>query len=659
MLRNSLLTALLLCSFCIAATKKPQLPPKYKNWLQQEAVYIITDEEKKTFQTLDDDAARDEFIESFWDIRNPNRGSKINPYKEEHYRRIQYANEHFGRQSNTPGWMTDMGRTWILFGKPVSQHAFKGYGQIYPMELWFYENPTGLPSMPPFFYVMFFMPEDIGEYRFYRPYLDGPLKLVRGSNFNSNKNVYDALKVLGGDVAHAAFSLVPNDPIDTQDFTTEMGSDMLVSRIQNFSNDPFNVRRIREMRSLRSEVRSYFMVAQDRPLDINALVLADPTGRFWLDYGVLVDEAKLGKLDASTGQIKVSAAYRLTNEAGELIVEDSEDRAYPAAGQNATDKKFQPFVIANRIPIEPGVYKLTVEITNREAGQTFRGEQKLAVGGGNQVSMAGPLLVSSVEQAARPDALTPFQYFGVQFEPAAQRVFSHQNPLRLLFELRSPAADQNFQLEYVLANTHNREARRSFTEEVGHTEFKNGALLKSKSLPLADLENGEYRLVVNVRAAGSNQVVASVNVAFKIDDESVRLPLYVLTESRGFGRPGVAAYTRALEAIGQKNEPAALQYLGQALDQNPANSFAGQYLVQLYFNRRDFAPIAELYKRLGMDAFKSSPVTLAQISLSFRQAGDSTRAREVIVAAMNSFPDNPVVTAAAASLKIQAARPAR
>ena len=638
----------LLCCLCFAATKKPQLSQKYKTWLQQDVLYIITDEEKKSFQSLDNDPARDQFIETFWDIRNPNRGSKINPYKEEHYRRIQYANEHFGRQSNTPGWMTDMGRAYILFGKPVSQHAFTGYGQIYPLELWFYENPTHLPSLPPFFYLMFYMPEDIGEYRFYRPYLDGPLKLVRGSNFNSNKDVYNALRGMGGDVAHAAFSLVPNDPIDTQDFTTEMGSDMLVSRIQNFANDTFNVRRIREMRSLRAEVSSYFMLAQDRPLDISALVLADPTGKYWLDYGVLVDDAKLGQMDAATGLFKVSAAYRLTDDAGDLIVEDSEERAYPAS----SDKKFQPFVIANRLPVEPGTYKLIVEITNRNAGQTYKGEQKLVVGGAKQVTLAGPLLVSSVEKASQPDALTPFQYFGAQFQPAAPRVFNHQNPLRLLFELRTPAADQDYQLEYLLANLHDREARRAVTDDVPRTEFKNGVLLKSKSLPLTDLENGDYRLVVNVRTTGSNQVITSANVALKIEDEANHPPLYVLAESRGFARPGVAAYTRALEAIAQKNDAAALGYLRQALDQNPANSFAGQYLVQLYFNQRQFGPIAELYKKLGIDTFKTSPVTLAQISLSFRQAGDATRARDVIVAAMSYFPDNPVVSAAASSLKI-------
>src|SRR5664279_4974303 len=122
--------ALALVSLASAA----KLPPKYAKWLEEEAVYIITSDEKKDFQKLTTDEARDKFIEEFWEVRNPARGSKQNSYKEEHYRRVTDANQQFGRQSNTPGWMTDMGRTWIEFGKPESRHPFIGYGQIYPLE---------------------------------------------------------------------------------------------------------------------------------------------------------------------------------------------------------------------------------------------------------------------------------------------------------------------------------------------------------------------------------------------------------------------------------------------------------------------------------------------------------------------------------------------
>src|SRR5947209_14338105 len=175
--RSVAIAALFICSFSFAAAVKPQqLPQRFKTWLTQDVVYIITEEERKNFLSLTNDEAREKFIEQFWDIRNPQHSPTQNPYKEEHYKRMEYANSHFGRQSNTPGWMTDMGRAYILFGKPTSQHAFTGYGQIYPLELWFYENNTGNPSLPPFFNLLFYIPDDIGEYKFYRPGFDGPLK---------------------------------------------------------------------------------------------------------------------------------------------------------------------------------------------------------------------------------------------------------------------------------------------------------------------------------------------------------------------------------------------------------------------------------------------------------------------------------------------------
>ena len=179
MLRRAVLL-LLTCTLLPAATKsKVSLPQTYERWLKEEVTYIITDEEKKDFLKLSTNEARDKFIDEFWEVRNPIRGGASNRYKEEHYRRLQFANDNFGRRSNTPGWQTDMGRSWILFGKPESRAPYLGYGQLYPLELWTYTNKTGDPALPSFFNLLFFMPEDIGEFRFYRPSLDTPMKLVR------------------------------------------------------------------------------------------------------------------------------------------------------------------------------------------------------------------------------------------------------------------------------------------------------------------------------------------------------------------------------------------------------------------------------------------------------------------------------------------------
>jgi len=86
----------------------------YKHWLSDEVPYIITDEERAAFKKLTTDDEKESFIENFWERRNPNPGSPENEFKEEYYRRIAYANEHYA--SGIQGWRTDRGRIYIMYG---------------------------------------------------------------------------------------------------------------------------------------------------------------------------------------------------------------------------------------------------------------------------------------------------------------------------------------------------------------------------------------------------------------------------------------------------------------------------------------------------------------------------------------------------------------
>ena len=97
--------------FAAQKAVRQELKGAYKTWLDQDVAYIITDEERKAFKILSNDEERDAFIEQFWLRRNPNPDSPENEFREEHYRRIAYANEHFA--AGKPGWKTDRGRIYI------------------------------------------------------------------------------------------------------------------------------------------------------------------------------------------------------------------------------------------------------------------------------------------------------------------------------------------------------------------------------------------------------------------------------------------------------------------------------------------------------------------------------------------------------------------
>ena len=134
---------------------KQELSRPYKKWLEEDVIWIITDEERAAFKQLSNDEERDNFIEAFWQRRDPTPDTEENEYKEEHYQRIAYANEHFA--AGVPGWKTDRGRMYIVFGKPdeIDSHPSggsyerpmeEGGGETstYPFEDWRYRYIDGI-----------------------------------------------------------------------------------------------------------------------------------------------------------------------------------------------------------------------------------------------------------------------------------------------------------------------------------------------------------------------------------------------------------------------------------------------------------------------------------------------------------------------------------
>jgi len=134
---------------------KIELSKPYKKWLDEDVAYIITDEERSAFKQLTNDEERDQFIEAFWQRRDPTPDTIENEYKEEHYRRIAYANEHFA--AGIPGWKTDRGRMYIMYGpadeidahpsggsyqRPIEEGG--GETSTYPFEDWRYRYIEGV-----------------------------------------------------------------------------------------------------------------------------------------------------------------------------------------------------------------------------------------------------------------------------------------------------------------------------------------------------------------------------------------------------------------------------------------------------------------------------------------------------------------------------------
>jgi GWxTD domain-containing protein len=126
-------------TFTPGASGSSTLSGPYLTWLDQDAEWIITPGERSAYRSLESNDQRLQFIQQFWDRRNPQPGSTENKFKEEHYRRLAYANQHFA--AGGPGWKSDRGHIYIVYGAPdsIDAHRSGGNGEAQPFEVWHYD----------------------------------------------------------------------------------------------------------------------------------------------------------------------------------------------------------------------------------------------------------------------------------------------------------------------------------------------------------------------------------------------------------------------------------------------------------------------------------------------------------------------------------------
>jgi len=149
--RGGRLLARIVFSILASLPTYAQSQDRYKKWLDEDVRWIISSQERTNFLNLSSDGQREQFIIDFWERRNPTPGSPDNPFKVEHYRRIAFANQHLA--GRVPGWKTDRGRIYILYGPPdsIDTHPSSAYqlasgvrASTDPFEVWYYRSIEGI-----------------------------------------------------------------------------------------------------------------------------------------------------------------------------------------------------------------------------------------------------------------------------------------------------------------------------------------------------------------------------------------------------------------------------------------------------------------------------------------------------------------------------------
>jgi GWxTD domain-containing protein len=364
----------------VAKTKKQKLPKYYDRWLNRDVAYIITKQERRTFLQLTSDQARDDFIKRFWAIRNPSPGSPVNTYEDQIYRRIAYANAHFGIGAGEAGWRTDRGRAYITLGPPQQIQRYMSAPNLRPMEIWFYS--TSNPALPPFFYLLFYQRADVGDFRFYSPYMDGPDKLVGGNEVTNDPQ--SALQLIadsaGSEVARIAQTLIPGEPLDPNG-RISLESDILLAKIRDLADQPSNIDRLDRNRQLVASVTARLIV-NTKNLDIVLFPIRDARGVTRLDYAVRLRNASdltLTKQPDGDYSYAVEVRVRVLGPHGKLIFTQQKSVSGKFDKRRLDQIKDRPFGYEGSLPLAPGKYHLDFLLTDWTKQVGFHDQRDVSI----------------------------------------------------------------------------------------------------------------------------------------------------------------------------------------------------------------------------------------------------------------------------------------
>jgi GWxTD domain-containing protein len=615
------------------------LPPRYKTWLADEVNYIITKEERNVFLQLPNDETRDKFIQEFWELRNPLPGAPTNPYRDEIYKRIAYAKQYLD------GVHSAMGQTYITLGEPKQRAKYYGNSEVRRMEIWFYENTN--PALPPYFNVVFFDRDNTGTMRFYSPYMDGPSKIATSvMTVNDNKHAFQAIdRALGREVARTTLSLIPGAPVDMQNGTASLESDVMLGIVKNLANHPMTKADLEQKRV--AEMVTHRIILDQQFLDLVTVSLHDSVGNTNLHYLLRLHRPSDFAIQQTDNKVFYSVAFsaRVYGPDNKLIFKQEKDVSKYLDATELERIKKSVFGYEGWLALAPGKYRIEFLLTNKLTKTAYRAEREVLVPGpltkGARISDI--VAFSNAESVGNGDYL-PFAFGGVKFTPLSGEGLTYmpgQN-VNIFYQIwvppGSPSVHSNKKLtvDYAYGRLGASGDAKNLHEEVAKEQFDGfGSMLTGKKilLPL-EAGPGNYRLLVALTDPDDPQkVYSSLNfrvfgVSGSVYPYDVHDPDLAEEVSKG-----VPDFDRALCYLAQNDKDSALHWFKSALAKDPSNEIARSRLSALYFSRQEYAEVAALFNRAPITA-QTDEEAILHGAESMAKSGDVPRAISLLESAL-------------------------
>ena len=495
---------------------RKELETPYKKWLNEDVAYIISDEERKSFKQFTTDDERQQFIEGFWLRRDPTPDTEENEFKEEHYRRIAYSNEHYA--SGIPGWKTDRGKIYIMYGAAdeVESHPSGGSYQrpyeegggetsTYPFEQWRYRYLEGIGTN---IIIEFVDPTMTGEYRMTMdPSEKDALLYVPGAGLTQSEQLGISKKTdrfNRTDGTHLGIGRQPTSASMGEFERLEQFAKLQKPPPVKFKDLEASVNEVIRFNLLPMKARADFMRVTDSTVMTNIALQFD---RKDLQFQ---QKESVSKATVNIYARITSMSRRVINVFEDVVIVEVPSSMLAQAVNGVS-------VYAKSVPLPPGRYRLNIVAKDVVGGNMNNYEMTLDVPRFEEEKLASSSLILAdlLERVpTRSIGAGQFVIGGSKVRPRIDDAFGRDERMGIYLQVYNFGPDEKTQkpngtIEYEVDKSGSNQKMFGFTEDVNVMAGSSAQQVTvEKVLPLKSLEPGQYTLKLKVTDKNRNQVVS-------------------------------------------------------------------------------------------------------------------------------------------------------
>jgi len=396
-----------------AAAETLPLIAEHAQWLEVSKP-IITKAEREVFFKLSTHEERAKFIQLFWKQRDTSPDTAENEFYKEYMARVTFADQNFGYGTGKKGSQTERGYYYLLLGPPLERQMFTTHSEFLPLEMWFCKGDPRF-GLPPYFYLIFYQPMGMGEYRLYYPGAEGPETLVIPSMSQqavTRGSAFQAVKKVSSELASATLSYMPGErPQGASSFA----SDQIIAGVRELPEKEFSDAYARNYLNYKDFVETEHT---DNYTESTFLVkVFRAAGVYFLHWALEPSRVNFAERnDALYASFEL--VVRLEDSAGRSVYEQTEEIPLTITREQYKQHERQRFAFHDILPVIPGDYRVLFLLKNKTGRDFSSQETRLSIPGEAGPLSLGPLLLYRAKDALKPGEsrfLKAFALDGVQF----------------------------------------------------------------------------------------------------------------------------------------------------------------------------------------------------------------------------------------------------